>query len=129
MCGRFTVKLSPDEIGNLYDAAQPTLPLDLPPRYNGAPTQDVFQGAGIGTSRRGKWGVCGLPHVWPGEKACRRLPHIVTPLQPDAWGAAGQGPSRPTQGRQGPWESGPRVLREVSGPWRIRRRRRRRYPR
>ena len=40
MCGRFTVRLSPDEIGNLYDATQPTLPLDLPPRYNGAPTQD-----------------------------------------------------------------------------------------
>lgn len=40
MCGRFTVKLSPDDIGNLYDAVQPTLPLDLPPRYNGAPTQD-----------------------------------------------------------------------------------------
>jgi len=40
MCGRFTVRLSPDEIGNLYDVAQPTLPLDLPPRYNGAPTQD-----------------------------------------------------------------------------------------
>ena len=36
MCGRFTVQLSPDEIGNLYDAPQPT----LPPRYNGAPTQD-----------------------------------------------------------------------------------------
>ena len=40
MCGRFTVTLAPDEIGNLYDAAQPTLPLGLPPRYNGAPTQD-----------------------------------------------------------------------------------------
>lgn len=40
MCGRFTVTLAPDQIGNLYDAAQPTLPIDLPPRYNGAPTQD-----------------------------------------------------------------------------------------
>ena len=40
MCGRFTVRLSPDEIGNLYDATQPTLPLDLPRRYNGEPTQD-----------------------------------------------------------------------------------------
>ena len=39
MCGRFTVLLSPDQIGNLYDAMQPTLPLDLPPRYNDAPTQ------------------------------------------------------------------------------------------
>ena len=40
MCGRFTVTLAPDDLGNLYDAAQPALPLDLPPRYNGAPTQD-----------------------------------------------------------------------------------------
>ena len=38
MCGRFTVQLSGDDIVNLYDAAQPELPLDLPPRYNGAPT-------------------------------------------------------------------------------------------
>ena len=40
MCGRFAVQLSPDDIGNLYDAAQPALPLDLPVRYNGAPAQD-----------------------------------------------------------------------------------------
>ena len=40
MCGRFAVHLSPDDIGNLYDAAQPALALDLPPRYNGAPAQD-----------------------------------------------------------------------------------------
>ena len=40
MCGCFTVQLSGDEIQNLYDAARPELPLDLPIRYNGAPTQD-----------------------------------------------------------------------------------------
>ena len=40
MCGRFAVTLAPDEIGTLYDAAQPALPLHLPRRYNGAPTQD-----------------------------------------------------------------------------------------
>ena len=40
MCGRFTVQLSGDDIVNLYDAAQPTLPLELPARYNGAPTQE-----------------------------------------------------------------------------------------
>ena len=40
MCGRFTQQLSEDEIHDLYGVAQSTLPLDLPPRYNGAPTQD-----------------------------------------------------------------------------------------
>ena len=61
MCGRFTVQLSPDEIGNLYDAAQPTLPLDLPPRYNGAPTQD-FAACRLDTAGRRviamlRWGL------------------------------------------------------------------------
>ena len=40
MCGRFTVQLTGDEIHDLYDVAQPMLPMELPPRYNGAPTQD-----------------------------------------------------------------------------------------
>ena len=40
MCGRFTQQLSEDEMRNLFGLTQPTLPLDLPPRYNGAPTQD-----------------------------------------------------------------------------------------
>ena len=61
MCGRFTVHLSPDEIGNLYDAAQPVLPLDLPPRYNGAPTQDFaacrLDTAGRRVIARLSWGL------------------------------------------------------------------------
>lgn len=61
MCGRFTVKLSPDDIGNLYDAAQPTLPLDQPPRYNGAPTQDFaacrLDAAGRRVIVRLRWGL------------------------------------------------------------------------
>ena len=40
MCGRFTQQLSEGEIHDLYDVTQPTLPMELPPRYNGAPTQD-----------------------------------------------------------------------------------------
>ena len=61
MCGRFTVQLSPDEIGNLYDAAQPVLLLDLPPRYNGAPTQDFaacrLDTAGRRVIARLRWGL------------------------------------------------------------------------
>ena len=40
MCGRFTQQLTGGEIHDLYGATQPTLPMELPPRYNGAPTQD-----------------------------------------------------------------------------------------
>ena len=40
MCGRFTVQLTGGEIHDLYGATQPTLPMELLPRYNGAPTQD-----------------------------------------------------------------------------------------
>ena len=40
MCGRFTVQLTGGEIHDLYDAMQPALLLALPPRYNGAPSQE-----------------------------------------------------------------------------------------
>ena len=40
MCGRFTQQLTEGEIHDLYGLAQPALPLELPLRYNGAPTQD-----------------------------------------------------------------------------------------
>ena len=61
MCGRFTVQLSGDDIVNLYDAAQPALPLDLPPRYNGAPTQE-FAACRLDETRRRaiarlRWGL------------------------------------------------------------------------
>ena len=39
MCGRFTVQLTGGEIHELYDVAQPQLAMELPLRYNGAPTQ------------------------------------------------------------------------------------------
>ena len=65
MYGRFTVQLSPDEIGNLYDAAQPALPLDLPRRYNGAPTQDF---AACRLDESGRRVIAMLRWVW-----CRRV--------------------------------------------------------
>lgn len=40
MCGRFTVQLTGGQIHELYDVPQPELPLELPLRYNGAPTQE-----------------------------------------------------------------------------------------
>ena len=40
MCGRFTQKLSWRQIHDLYSLKEPPLPLNLQPRYNGAPAQD-----------------------------------------------------------------------------------------
>ena len=40
MCGRFTQKLTWRQIHDLYSLAGSALPLNLEPRYNGAPTQD-----------------------------------------------------------------------------------------
>ena len=61
MCGRFTVQLSGDDIVNLYDAAQPALPLALSPRYNGAPTQEFaacrLDEAGHRAIARLRWGL------------------------------------------------------------------------
>ena len=69
MCGRFAVHLSPDEIGSLYDAAQPALPLDLPARDNGAPAQDFaacrLDAAGCRSSRGGAGDGCRRgPRTW-----------------------------------------------------------------
>ena len=61
MCGRFTQQLSEDEMRNLYDLTEPTLPLDLPPRYNGAPTQDFaacrLDDTGRHVITRLRWGL------------------------------------------------------------------------
>ena len=40
MCGRFTQKLTWRQIHDLYSLTGPPLPLNLQPRYNGAPAQD-----------------------------------------------------------------------------------------
>ena len=61
MCGRFTVTLTGGEIHELYEVAQPELPLELPLRYNGAPTQEFAacrldnDGCRVVTSL--KWGL------------------------------------------------------------------------
>ena len=61
MCGRFTQQLSEDEIHDLYDVTQPALPLDVPPRYNGAPTQDFaacrLDDTGRRVITRLRWGL------------------------------------------------------------------------
>ena len=61
MCGRFTVQLTGGEIHDLYGATQPALPLDLPPRYNGAPSQEFaacrLDESGRRVITRLRWGL------------------------------------------------------------------------
>ena len=61
MCGRFTQQLTEGEIHDLYGVTQPALPLDLPPRYNGAPTQDFaacrLDDTGRHVITRLRWGL------------------------------------------------------------------------
>ena len=40
MCGRFTQNLTWRQIHDLYSLTEPSPPLTLQPRYNGAPAQD-----------------------------------------------------------------------------------------
>ena len=42
MCGRITLQLSPDQIGELYGVRATPLPPEQPPRYNGTPGQDFI---------------------------------------------------------------------------------------
>ena len=61
MCGRFTQQLSEGEIHDLYGVTPPALPLELPPRYNGAPTQDFaacrLDDTGRRVITRLRWGL------------------------------------------------------------------------
>ena len=61
MCGRFTQQLTEGEIHDLYGITQPTLPLALLPRYNGAPTQDFaacrLDDTGRRVITRLRWGL------------------------------------------------------------------------
>ena len=61
MCGRFTVQLTGGEIHDLYEVAQSGLPMELPLRYNGAPTQEFAAcrlGEGGGRVVTGlRWGL------------------------------------------------------------------------
>ena len=61
MCGRFTVQLTGGQIHELYDVPQPELPMELPLRYNGAPTQEFAVCRLDDTGRRAitrlRWGL------------------------------------------------------------------------
>ena len=61
MCGRFTQQLAEGEMHDLYGLTPPALPLDLPPRYNGAPTQDFaacrLDDTGRRVITRLRWGL------------------------------------------------------------------------
>ena len=61
MCGRFTQKLTWKELNRLYRMPQARTPLNLQPRYNGAPTQ-VFAACRLGEDGRReiaklRWGL------------------------------------------------------------------------
>ena len=60
MCGRFTQKMSWRQVHTLYRMPERTTPLNLRPRYNGAPTQD-FAVLRIENSERAvaklRWGL------------------------------------------------------------------------
>lgn len=73
MCGRFTQKLSPREIHDLYGVTEPPPSLAREPRYNGAPTQD--------------FAVCRVDH---GGR--RHIAELRWGLVPSWWSDAGMGP-------------------------------------
>jgi len=66
MCGRFTRKLSPREVYDLYGVSGPPPLLAREPRYNGAPTQDFAVCRVDGGGRRHiaelRWGL--VPSWW-----------------------------------------------------------------
>ena len=61
MCGRFTQKLTWHQIHDLYNLTAPTVPLNLQPRYNGAPGQEFaacrLDGDGNRTMVQLRWGL------------------------------------------------------------------------
>ena len=66
MCGRFTQKLSPREVYDLYGVIEPPPSFAREPRYNGAPTQDFAVCRVDGGGRRHiaelRWGL--VPSWW-----------------------------------------------------------------
>lgn len=73
MCGRFTQKLSPREVCDLYGVAGPPPSFAREPRYNGAPTQD--------------FAVCRVD-----DGGSRRISELRWGLVPPWWRDAGMGP-------------------------------------
>ena len=61
MCGRFTQKLTWRQIHDLYDLTAPAVPLNLQPRYNGAPEQEFaacrLDDGGNRTTVQLRWGL------------------------------------------------------------------------
>ena len=64
MCGRFTQRLTGAQIHALYRLQGPVLPLNLEPRYNGAPSQSFaacrFHVEGRREITKLRWGL--IPH-------------------------------------------------------------------
>lgn len=73
MCGRFTQKLTPQEVCDLYGVREPPPSIAREPRYNGAPTQD--------------FAVCRV-----GGGGARRVAELRWGLVPSWWRDAGTGP-------------------------------------
>ncbi len=73
MCGRFTQKLSPREVCDLYGVTGSPPSLAREPRYNGAPTQD--------------FAVCRID-----DGGTRRIAELRWGLVPSWWRDAGTGP-------------------------------------
>ena len=73
MCGRFTQKLTPQEVYDLYGVMEPAPSFAREPRYNGAPTQD--------------FAVCRLDN-----RGNRRISELRWGLVPSWWRDAGMGP-------------------------------------
>jgi len=74
MCGRFTQKLSPREVYDLYGVIEPPPSFACEPRHNGAPTQD--------------FAVCRVD-----DGGRRHIAELRWGLVPSWWKDAGAGPS------------------------------------
>jgi putative SOS response-associated peptidase YedK len=55
MCGRYTQVRAWSELVRLYRITAPATPLNLPPRYNIAPTQNVPVCAAAGRAASAAW--------------------------------------------------------------------------
>lgn len=66
MCGRFTQKLTPREVCDLYRVGEPPPSMAREPRYNGAPTQEFavcrVDGGGARRVAELRWGL--VPSWW-----------------------------------------------------------------